>query len=149
MTKNTGFTIGDGYGLLEKPFNLDLGLLVLLRDKLHGIVVRSEVYKKDPEWLYTMQCNFYPDNRERPEILGPDRSKRRKYATWVMWMPTEKIIDSDNPLQSFTDYFFDALVPFMAKEFGADEAELWAFKKEVEQRLPEFSSIPPWWPGPG
>jgi len=57
------------------------------------------------------------------EVRGPDKRKRQKMIDYGLWLPFDRIMKSQYPLETFIDYYFDALEIVFA-DYGVEKKDL-------------------------
>ncbi|GAB4349227.1 MAG: hypothetical protein OHK0038_28180 [Flammeovirgaceae bacterium] len=133
MRKRPDFGFTFGYDIPKYPFKIDLDLWEKIEAPLFLLVIESNRVKKNGEWLFLLSVNFAAQKLEKANILGPHKDRRNKILSWAMWMPSEKIIESPEPLRLFFKYFFEGLIPFMKQEFEIEEDKILQLQEEIEK----------------
>ena len=80
----------------------------------------------EPNWYLKLSVSTASDIKEL-EVRGPEINKRSKMISYGFWMPFDTITKSKDPINSYLDYYFQALqVVFTG--YGVDPNDFNAIK---------------------
>ncbi|MFW5761467.1 MAG: hypothetical protein ACOCXH_10850 [Cyclobacteriaceae bacterium] len=67
-------------------------------------------------------------------IKGPDYDKRNKFLNYGVWLPYKPINESQNYLDTFLEYFFDALLILFSR-YDVEEKVIISIKYLVKEKV--------------
>lgn len=119
---------------VEDNFDISHKVLKLIGDKLAEIIHPNESFNKKFEGYSLEIISSSRRKYETLTILGPTVSKRYKSVEYVTYIPYLKVLNSDNYLESFLNFYEQGVIEVLAK-YQIDSSKVpevfFEIKKEV------------------
>jgi len=127
-------TLSSWFGEVGIKFKISFKVHKLIRELLIENVMKPfGLDSKDPEVFLGLVLTTTKETRDL-EVRGPEYDRKNKYINYGLWLPYEKIDNSNNYLQEYLNYYFDALV-ILFNKYNISEESILKVKYKVEEEV--------------